>query len=87
MRLNEKRLTFVNTRQLKLCPVCISSSLDCVITLERPIDSTRANITNHVKITRPVLGSGHGASLREDVAAAAIKPTLQGKETSLKMWK
>ena len=34
-----------------------------------------------------MLGSGHGASLREDVAAAAIKPTLQGKETSLKMWK
>ena len=49
--------------------------------------STCANTINNVKLSRSVLGSGHGASLREDVAAAAIRPTLQGKETSLKMWK
>ena len=29
-----------------------------------------------------MLGPGHGPLLREDVAAAAIRPTLQGEETS-----
>ena len=48
------------------CPILLI--LDCVVTLERPIDSTCANTINHVKITRSVLGSGHGASLREDAA-------------------
>ena len=68
MRVNEKRLTFVNTRQLKLCPVWNSSSPDCITALKGPIDLTRANTGNHVKITRPVLGLGREAFLREDVS-------------------
>ena len=87
MRVNEKRLTFVNTRQLKLCPVWNSSSPDCITALKGPIDLTRANTEDHVKITRPVLGLGREASLREDVDGSGDQPTLQGKETSLKMWK
>ena len=35
-------------------------------------------------ITRPVLGLGREASLREDVDGSGDQPTLQGKETSLK---
>ena len=34
-----------------------------------------------------MLGLGHGAFLREDVDGSGDQPTLQGKETSLKMWK
>ena len=54
---------------------------------DRTYSSTCGNIVNHVKLSLPVLGPGHGPLLREDVAAAAIRPTLQGKETSPKMWK
>ena len=87
MRPNEKRLTFANTRYLKLCTVQFLSFQIALSPCKDLLISTCANTINNVKLSRSVLGSGHGASLREDVAAAAIRPTLQGKETSLKMWK
>ena len=34
-----------------------------------------------------MLGLGHGAFLREDVDGSGDQPILQGKETSLKVWK
>ena len=47
----------------------------------------RANTGDHDKIVRLVLGLGREAFLREDVDGSGDQPTLQGKETSLKMWK
>ena len=71
--------------QVILCPVpsfqiALSSCQDLLI-------STCGNISNDVWLSHPVLGPGPGHYLAEHVAAAAIRPTLQGEETSLKMWK
>ena len=71
--------------QVILCPVpsfqiALSSCEDLLII-------TCGNISNDVWLSHPVLGPGPGHYLAEHVAAAAIRPTLQGEETSLKMWK
>ena len=71
--------------QVILCPVppfqiALSSCQDLLI-------STCRNISNDDWLSHPVLGPGPGHYHAEHVAAAAIRPTLQGEETSLKMWK
>ena len=71
--------------QVMLCPV--PSFQIALSPWEHLLIITSENITNDVKLSQSVLGPGHGPLLREDVAAAAIRPTLQGKETSPKMWK
>ena len=60
MRSNEKRLTFANTRYLKLCTVQFLSFQIALSPCKDLLISTCANTINDVKLSRSVLGSGHG---------------------------
>ena len=79
-----QRQTFVTPHQQCYALSHTLLSPDCIVALKGHIDLLRANTEDHVKITRPVLGLGREASLREDVDGSGDQPTLQGKETSLK---